>query len=531
MNKPILDFWSHPTSPPRQNQFTALEWLEKQTARYILLEIPVGGGKSQLAMTYSKFLNQNNGDSFILTPQIILQKQYASTFDKTLLSPLYGKGNYKCNKAPNITCDIGSLIGSPCNSCPAKRAREQAQKSPNAVLNYKVALLNFKHTEVFDKRNLMVLDECHQTEEMLCELDAINFTKGMCKKVEINWETHSNVDWAIAWITQKFLPALKIKLDEMEEIAEPILKHKQKATTSDAYVLQTLNALTEQYNSVNELIDESAKEDFENQFVLIHSENFFKFKRLFAHNSFKNILEQKANKFLFMSSTILNPKQFCADIGIDYNQAAFLSLPSDFPAENRPIFFMPKAKMNAQWSTPNNKSAINSLLARTKEIINIHKDQSGIIHTANYAIADWLIDNLEDKITTHNIMHHNPNNGIDRNTIIDTFTNSKKPSILISPSITEGLDLVGDIARFAIFAKIPFAFLGDQWIKRRMDMSSEWYLRRALIDVIQGSGRIVRSKEDWGNVYILDSSWSYLLKQASHHIPKWWLEAYCEYQE
>ena len=59
---------------------------------------------------------------------------------------------------------------------------------------------------------------------------------------------------------------------------------------------------------------------------------------------------------------------------------------------------------------------------------------------------------------------------------------------------------------------------------------SEHYLTfpsyQAVIDVIQGGGRIVRSTEDWGHVYILDASWAYLFSQVKHCVPQWWLDAY-----
>jgi Rad3-related DNA helicase len=103
-----------------------------------------------------------------------------------------------------------------------------------------------------------------------------------------------------------------------------------------------------------------------------------------------------------------------------------------------------------------------------------------------------------------------------------------KPAILISPSITEGLDLVDDCARFAIFAKIPFGQLTDTWIKARMDISQKWYQLRALTDVIQGGGRIVRSSDDYGVVYILDSSFKYLYSNTKQYLPSWWKEAYSE---
>ena len=105
------------------------------------------------------------------------------------------------------------------------------------------------------------------------------------------------------------------------------------------------------------------------------------------------------------------------------------------------------------------------------------------------------------------------------------MTDAHKTKLLISPSITEGLDLKGDLGRFAIFAKIPYPYLGDEWIKKRASIDQQWYLRQTVTNIIQGSGRIVRDKEDFGVTYILDTCWEHLYDSAKHLFPKWWKDA------
>ncbi len=157
--------------------------------------------------------------------------------------------------------------------------------------------------------------------------------------------------------------------------------------------------------------------------------------------------------------------------------------------------------------------------------MDIHGEESGILHTANYAIAQWLTNELDGKIP-HVIYNHNPDEDMNRTEAINGYIESSLPSILISPSITEGLDLKNDLARFAVVVKTPFGYLGDQWIKRRMEMSEEWYRRRAITEVIQGGGRIVRGLDDEGSVYILDASFGYLYTRSMNMIPQWWKDSY-----
>ena len=186
---------------------------------------------------------------------------------------------------------------------------------------------------------------------------------------------------------------------------------------------------------------------------------------------------------------------------------------------------MPIMKMNASWKNEEKSSERKLMIKRIVELLTIHKNDSGILHTGSYAVAMWLVKELKNKIS-HKIHHHNPDDDIKRNDAITMFMDSNKPSILISPSCTEGLDLKDDLARFAMIVKTPFGFLGDQWIKRRMEMSSEWYRRRAITDIIQGGGRIVRSADDEGTVYILDGSFGYLYSQSIGMVPEWWKNSF-----
>jgi superfamily II DNA or RNA helicase len=76
----IMDYWPFPY-PPRQNQEIALPWLAaNQDKRYLILEAPVGAGKSNIGLVYSLFRGSN---AFVLTPQRILQEQYEESFQTT----------------------------------------------------------------------------------------------------------------------------------------------------------------------------------------------------------------------------------------------------------------------------------------------------------------------------------------------------------------------------------------------------------------------------------------------------------------
>lgn len=155
----ILNYWPFKDSLPRQTQVDVLNWIESldNDIRYIICEVPVGGGKSPIALNVSGWMDGPIGNSFILTPQKILQKQYEDSFPDTTFG-FYGKSNYRCaNKGTN--CEIGDLIKPKCVVCPHKRAYEGALDSSNLIMNYSLAI-SYKLTpaDLMKKRSLIVFD-------------------------------------------------------------------------------------------------------------------------------------------------------------------------------------------------------------------------------------------------------------------------------------------------------------------------------------------------------------------------------------
>jgi Rad3-related DNA helicase len=531
MSENIKDYWPIPEFDIRDNQEKALEWMQEQLetvdAKYIILELPVGSGKSLLGLNLSKYLGKGLGSSFVLTPQRILQDQYEEDFKQLgtkFLASLHGKANYKC-KSKGASCNIGSMLKPACTDCPFKQAKEQAQRAHNTVLNYKLALTSFHYTETFSKRKLMIMDEAHTLEQHLVDFDSVDITYARCKKYDIKFVKQTDIGSAIQWITEEYIPVVQDILNDLEADCEEIYeKLPADVTRKD---LSKIRETEELAAHVTDVLDISIRDmDYILQkYVLVYDKTMFQFKRISGAYSFHRIIKPMADKFLFMSSTILNKHTFCYDLGIDVNEAAFLSLPSEFAPENRPIYYLPVMKMNASWNKPEQAADRQKMIQRVIDLLEIHKDESGILHTANYQVAEWLVENLDGKIN-HMIYHHNPKSDMNRGEAINGFMESALPSILISPSITEGLDLKDDLARFAMIVKVPFGYLGDQWIKRRLDMSEEWYRRRAITDIIQGGGRIVRGSDDEGTVYILDASFAYLYHKSISMVPDWWKESY-----
>ena len=75
------DQWKQyfPFNTIRKQQEDAINFVLEQfkTKRYVLLESPVGSGKSAIALTVAKYFKS----AYIITPQKILQQQYIKSFN------------------------------------------------------------------------------------------------------------------------------------------------------------------------------------------------------------------------------------------------------------------------------------------------------------------------------------------------------------------------------------------------------------------------------------------------------------------
>jgi Rad3-related DNA helicase len=101
---------------------------------------------------------------------------------------------------------------------------------------------------------------------------------------------------------------------------------------------------------------------------------------------------------------------------------------------------------------------------------------------------------------------------------------SEDHSVLISPSMTEGLDLRDDLSRFQVICKVPYPFL-DPYTRKRMEIDDKWYQLKTALTLVQATGRSVRSATDYANTYILDSAFEQFLLRNADILPNWWKDA------
>jgi len=215
-----------------------------------------------------------------------------------------------------------------------------------------------------------------------------------------------------------------------------------------------------------------------------------------------------------MSATFADPTDYLLSISL--RGAKYIKMESSFDFSKSPIYFYNRRKMSYNHINDN----LPWLCEQINDILDNHKGESGIIHSASYDLSMKIFQNLSIKNRKRVLVY----NGTEEKRKTLELLKYSKDRVLIGPSLLEGLDLKDRWSRFQIFAKVPYLNLGDRFIKAKLAINPAWYRMKAIQNILQGVGRSVRSETDWAVTYILDGSLSDLIHNNRRAFPKEFME-------
>lgn len=229
---------------------------------------------------------------------------------------------------------------------------------------------------------------------------------------------------------------------------------------------------------------------------------------------FNYLINTSENRVL-LSATIGLKNVFDNNLGIRFTQekSHLIKIPSTFDFSKSPIFYCDKYKMsqlNQENSLINLKPIIYNLLMKN------FKEYKGIIQTGSYHLAKEFIKDAPKELKERMLLYDNSS---EKENAISIHKKSKN-TILVGPSLNEGIDLPEDLCRFIFILKVPYASLGNKLVKAKMELFPDWYMSDASNNIIQGIGRGNRSKNDWCITYIFDGCFGSLYKSTKEQYPK-----------
>lgn len=526
LKEAVLD--SFPFDQFRSNQKETLikiaDALNDPNVKFVIVQAPTGSGKSGLAVA----LGEAAESSYILTSNKLLQNQYVRDFQDDI-ADLRGRANYACKTHLGFNC-----AGSPCRNtkegrskchtdwhCEYHNAISFAQDSNIVSMNTAAGISFLNYTIHLGARKLLIVDEAHLLPDMLTGFVEFTISSRILEKLISSNSSHlvniPNFEEIEKY--KQWLSLLGSELDYIEKnYSGPTAMDR---SLGNSFTLEDVENLN---RKLKKIVDEA--ELYGNNLVVDHKFNSLA-KTIVESVSFKPIdvsryafenLFKFCEKTIMMSATIINVKELASSLGIKEDEMVFIDVPSTFPKENRPIlrnYIGTLSKDNIDILMPKAIQAI-------EKILEDHKDEKGIIHAHSYKNADKIYEALKSRFGSR-ILY--PKNSSKQAEAMQDHAMSKKSTVLLSPSMTEGVDLKDDLSRFQIIFKVPYPNMGDKVVKARMKARPEWYGYKALLTLIQAYGRSVRSESDYAVTYVLDGAFESLIGRYKKSLPEWFLSA------
>ncbi len=516
----------------RDKQAKAFDFIKRMLdrgIRDIIISAPTGSGKSVIGTTLGLWAAQSDvrlgsysGGAYYLCTQKLLQDQLEHDVNqypphlRSLVS-LKSASEYPCRNKQFGDCATGLMHKPICaafpDTCTYIRQKKAYKAAGVGITNYAYFFTEQAYSESFTGRKLLIADEAHTLEQQLLRFVELEVGPEDVRKYTPTLRDVPVLDSLedfTAWLEKQFLSTLAAYLEgfDSDELTPTRARLKKDLENQLAKGLRALEGMT--VDPDNWIYwQETAPNAQRTSFA----------KPLSAARYFTQMLQNTSEARIYMSAYPGSKDVFCRTMGLDPTRVAMLTLGSVFPKEHRPINILSVGSMGKK----SQASVLPSFLRCLKAILSAHPTEKGIVHCHSYALGMAIFDFFKDQAEQQRLLF--PRNANERNFVYEKHRKGTEPSVILSPSFTEGFDFADGAARWQVIAKIPFPYLGDRQISAKKDLDPEWYAMRTVMTVIQASGRICRNEQDHGVTYITDSDFSMLWDRYEYMFPPWWKEA------
>lgn len=551
----ILEAYDRLGFKPRDNQLSQVERIVgvmlDDNARHVILSAPTGTGKSIIGAVVAdvvhtiKSPHQKANASFLLTATNALGQQYFDTFsnpdDKldTTFRFIKGATNYECSAlstdqelqtAENCSIRLfqktgmDQIISEHCNTCEFQINRGLRDKSRHLITNYSYYFTDRMAMELLARRTVCVFDEAHLLNDLFTDHCAIMFTeKGLlvtAQEVSDNLklgstEIFKHLKMIGSHLANKkiddktYMTYIRVLADVYTEITEAAQLEAERSVRAPATYLK-LNKLAKKYlgraGKILDLLEHNFPHVFEYKEKnpkFQQNDHEVSIKPIFISGMFEKLVNADHN--LLMSATISDQYAKRTLTLEPSDRVHHIRLDPQFPRENKKVIFFKPMSLN--YTSMKDPETVKKLCAHSYQIVKHHTDKGerGIILAPSFSIVESIAGTLRGMLDSKKIKifeHVRGEKLVDWLEVFKAY--NKGPAVFLTPSGFEGLDLPGELSRFQIITKAPFGSLGDRRIKVILDTYPDIYSETALMKVVQGAGRSVRSMTDYATTYMLD---------------------------
>jgi ATP-dependent DNA helicase DinG len=536
-----------PEAAPRPLQSEILNFLTYcyDQADAFFIEAPPGVGKSAIAVTLARwhaaraqqegnYKNLNECRSFITTTTVNLEDQYMRSYQAGGLKQLHSASHFHCTRRDThgalLTCEEGRIISNTTkracpgeDPCPYMLAKNEFIANPYGIVNAAYLLTEANYVGKLGKRGLLIADEGHTLGEAICNFLDFRLTPKHTRPLNLDFphivENNHEMSVFLTWLKEKYSPRLDERLREVSHQIE--IRREKEGAEKDSILLDYLKEWKKAEAEASRLAYMLKEVNPEKWVLERHSGKrgeSISLTPITSKGFARPMLTKIADKLVLLSATLIDYDYHRDELEIDPARLGIFSAPSPFPKEHRPIYAVPRISLDHRALEASCTEAALLMIP----ILQSHFDQRGIVFTSSYDQAKIVRDKVnyllgEDRLSTHE--------GSEGKEQLLLRHGLRKNSVIISPSMHEGVDLKGELSAFQIVLKLPFPSLGSKVVKRRRDAIPAWYAYTTALKLIQASGRSIRNERDEAATYILDSAFDWFYARNRNLFPEYWQEA------
>ncbi len=503
-------------------------------AKVVMLDAPTGTGKTLIAEMVRAQLDEGGVRGVYVCSTKTLQDQFARDFDAAVLK---GRANYPTEHGGGkVTAD--DCTGNACvwctgvDTCPYQVARGRFDGAGIGCTNTAYLLGQVNNTRpdkaITAKRGLVTIDECDELEGVLVGQAGLNVGSRQLDAYGLRrLKKGAHGPTVVAW------------LEEGAGIVGGYAKQQLKARDVEGRrKAKRAMRLAAEMDYIAGDMDENPEEWIRDYSDRDAGRVILKPVRVGRYAS--EMLWRHADRWLCMSATILSPDQWAEDVGLEDEAWSYVTVPMGFHVDNRPIIVAPIADMGRKgagtW-----EERITKMASGIARVLDTHGEGvNTLVHTVSYNLAADLLQELTGKPARghegawqatmrtpegRRINVHTYMGAAGRDEAVDAF--KRDGGVIVASSLERGVDLIGDLCRVVIVAKVPYPNMGDRRTAARMRLAGgrSWYATHTARSIVQMTGRGVRSHDDWATTYIFDAQFQKFWGQWSKLLPRWWRDA------
>jgi hypothetical protein len=486
MRRRLRTFFRGVAEPVQLQFMDEVEDAFRSGAQVVVGSAPVAFGKTLIEDAVARWAMAKSGlgchGAIVCHPNNALVAQYHAACPA--FAVLHRKDSYRCVSGQDLSCvDRAQEMGSYCRShgprqkwdpqlCPYLQDLRTAQGGGSPLTsNYHIYLAH----KLMNSRDFFIADEAHLVPAIIAGARATSLWRPVH-----GWTTPMyDAEDVRRWLTDD-VPRADIDNSRALQMAWEVLVEGRPG--------YTVTCDTASYRN---------REDVER--VLITPLDV----RTLAQMWFPGGGSQR---LLLLSATI--SKYEVADMGLDSRVVHYLRGGSRIPEDRRPLVYVPIANMTASVRA-RNLHAVRKFIEEISGPTGPHRGEKGLVHMPYKLAAEFreLVDG-----DPRYLFHGHTDKGAVLRKWYETAPDSDVGTILVGSGMYEGLNLIGDLARWQVLAVTPRPSLGDPANRHMYRYDRERYNWLTVRDMVQGYGRVCRGPTDKGTTYIVDTSAPQVLK-------------------